>query len=215
MTAPGSPPLHVLAAASPDLLRAMIKTFADALMSAEADARHQRTAAAVAGTAPHPWLPGLLRQHRGEQRRGDEEPFTRPCRSAAASTSPSLRTTRQPPVSRSVGAVCRHPPLSRVRWVIMAWTGLWGSASPLGRSTMPGRHGIGSRPVQQSNPRPLTWGCRVLVFRPGLSISGLIRVKEDPSLGRSRHYRSTMGYKWRGSSHCLVLLSRPLTFRTS
>jgi putative transposase len=42
MTAPDSLPLHALAeenlaAASPDLLRAMIKTFADALMSAEAD----------------------------------------------------------------------------------------------------------------------------------------------------------------------------------
>ncbi|MFF9494376.1 transposase [Streptomyces flaveolus] len=43
MTAPGSLPLHALAednlaSASPDLLRAMVKTFADALMSAEADA---------------------------------------------------------------------------------------------------------------------------------------------------------------------------------
>lgn len=43
MTAPDSLPLHALvednlATASPDLLRAMIKTFADALMSAEADA---------------------------------------------------------------------------------------------------------------------------------------------------------------------------------
>ncbi|MFF8597001.1 transposase [Streptomyces sp. NPDC015220] len=43
MTAPDSLPLHALAeenlaAASPDLPRAMIKTFADALMSAEADA---------------------------------------------------------------------------------------------------------------------------------------------------------------------------------
>jgi hypothetical protein len=43
MTAPDSLPLHALteghlAAASPDLLRSMIKTFADALMSAEADA---------------------------------------------------------------------------------------------------------------------------------------------------------------------------------
>lgn len=43
MTAPGSLPLHALAehnlaAASPDLLRAMVKTFTDALMSAEADA---------------------------------------------------------------------------------------------------------------------------------------------------------------------------------
>ncbi|CDR06533.1 predicted protein [Streptomyces iranensis] len=43
MTAPDSVPLHALtednlASASPDLLRAMIKTFADALMSAEADA---------------------------------------------------------------------------------------------------------------------------------------------------------------------------------
>ena len=39
MTAPDSVPLHALAednlaAASPDLLRAMVKTFADALMSA-------------------------------------------------------------------------------------------------------------------------------------------------------------------------------------
>ncbi len=43
MTAPDSLPLHALAednlaAASPDLLRVMVKTFADALMSAEADA---------------------------------------------------------------------------------------------------------------------------------------------------------------------------------
>ncbi|MFF3327803.1 hypothetical protein [Streptomyces sp. NPDC002889] len=43
MTAPDSVPLHALAednlaAASPDLLRAMVKTFADALMFAEADA---------------------------------------------------------------------------------------------------------------------------------------------------------------------------------
>ena len=43
MTAPDSAPLHALtedtlAAASPDLLRAMVKTFADALMSAKADA---------------------------------------------------------------------------------------------------------------------------------------------------------------------------------
>jgi hypothetical protein len=43
MTAPDSLPLHALAednlaAASPDLLRTMVKTFADALMSAEADA---------------------------------------------------------------------------------------------------------------------------------------------------------------------------------
>ncbi|REE58929.1 transposase-like protein [Streptomyces sp. 3212.3] len=43
MTAPDSLPLHALAednlaAASPDLLRAMVKTFADTLMSAEADA---------------------------------------------------------------------------------------------------------------------------------------------------------------------------------
>ncbi|GGN23300.1 IS256 family transposase [Streptomyces fuscichromogenes] len=43
MTAPDSLPLHALAednlaAASPDLLRPMVKTFADALMSAEADA---------------------------------------------------------------------------------------------------------------------------------------------------------------------------------
>lgn len=43
MTAPDSLPLHALteenlAAASPDPLRAMVKTFADALMSAEADA---------------------------------------------------------------------------------------------------------------------------------------------------------------------------------
>ena len=43
MTAPHSLPLHALteenlASASPDLLRAMVKTFADALMSAEADA---------------------------------------------------------------------------------------------------------------------------------------------------------------------------------
>ncbi len=43
MTAPDSLPLHALAednlvAASPDLLRATVKTFADALMSAEADA---------------------------------------------------------------------------------------------------------------------------------------------------------------------------------
>ncbi|MEW2157149.1 transposase [Streptomyces sp. NPDC007189] len=42
MTAPDSLPLHVLvddnlAPASPDLLRAMVKTFADALMSAETD----------------------------------------------------------------------------------------------------------------------------------------------------------------------------------
>lgn len=42
MTAPGSVPLHVLAednltAASPDLLRAMVKTLADARMSAKAD----------------------------------------------------------------------------------------------------------------------------------------------------------------------------------
>lgn len=42
MTARGSVPLHALtdgnlASASPDLLRTMIKTFADALMSAEAD----------------------------------------------------------------------------------------------------------------------------------------------------------------------------------
>jgi CRP-like cAMP-binding protein len=47
MTAPDSLPLHALAednlaAASPDLLRAMVKTFADALMSAEADAPLQR-----------------------------------------------------------------------------------------------------------------------------------------------------------------------------
>ncbi|MFJ3311044.1 transposase [Streptomyces sp. NPDC086549] len=46
MTAPDSVPLHALAednlaAASPDLLRAMVKTFADALMSAEADALGQ------------------------------------------------------------------------------------------------------------------------------------------------------------------------------
>jgi transposase-like protein len=43
MTAPDSLPLHALAednlaAASPDLLRTMVKTFADALMSAEAEA---------------------------------------------------------------------------------------------------------------------------------------------------------------------------------
>jgi putative transposase len=43
MTAPDRLPLHALAednlaAASPDLLRAMVKTCADALMSAEADA---------------------------------------------------------------------------------------------------------------------------------------------------------------------------------
>ena len=42
MTAPDSLPLHALAednlAASPDLLRAMVETFADVLMSAEADA---------------------------------------------------------------------------------------------------------------------------------------------------------------------------------
>ncbi len=43
MTAPGSVPLRArtednLASASPDLPRAMVKTFADALMSAEADA---------------------------------------------------------------------------------------------------------------------------------------------------------------------------------
>ncbi len=43
MTAPDSLPLHVLtednlASVSPDLLRAMVKTFADALRSAEADA---------------------------------------------------------------------------------------------------------------------------------------------------------------------------------
>ncbi|MFJ2723083.1 hypothetical protein [Streptomyces sp. NPDC087437] len=43
MTAPDSLPLHALAednlaSASPDPLRAMVKTFADALMSAEADA---------------------------------------------------------------------------------------------------------------------------------------------------------------------------------
>ncbi|MEU6347532.1 transposase, partial [Streptomyces sp. NPDC046977] len=43
MTASDTLPLHALteenlAAASPDLLRAMVKTFADALMSAEADA---------------------------------------------------------------------------------------------------------------------------------------------------------------------------------
>jgi transposase-like protein len=43
MTAPDSLPLHALAeenlaSASPDLLRAMVKTFADALMSADADA---------------------------------------------------------------------------------------------------------------------------------------------------------------------------------
>jgi hypothetical protein len=43
MTAPDSVPLHALAednlaAASPDLLRAMVKTFADALMSTESDA---------------------------------------------------------------------------------------------------------------------------------------------------------------------------------
>ncbi len=43
MTAPDSLPLHALAeenlaAVSPDLLRAMVKTFTDALMSAEADA---------------------------------------------------------------------------------------------------------------------------------------------------------------------------------
>lgn len=43
MTAPDSLPLHALAednlaAASPDLLRAMVKTFADALMSAKTDA---------------------------------------------------------------------------------------------------------------------------------------------------------------------------------
>src|SRR3954447_1601780 len=43
MTAPDSLPLHALAednlaSASPDLLREMVKTFADALMSAEADA---------------------------------------------------------------------------------------------------------------------------------------------------------------------------------
>ncbi|MCX2926123.1 transposase [Streptomyces sp. NEAU-W12] len=43
MTTPDSLPLHALtednlASASPDLLRAMIKTFADTLMSAEADA---------------------------------------------------------------------------------------------------------------------------------------------------------------------------------
>ncbi|MFJ5036129.1 hypothetical protein ACIQB5_51195 [Streptomyces sp. NPDC088560] len=43
MTAPDGLPLHALAednlaAASPDLLRAVVKTFADALMSAEADA---------------------------------------------------------------------------------------------------------------------------------------------------------------------------------
>jgi hypothetical protein len=43
MTVPDSLPLHALtednlAAASPDLLRAMVKTFTDALMSAEADA---------------------------------------------------------------------------------------------------------------------------------------------------------------------------------
>ncbi|MFD5430106.1 hypothetical protein [Streptomyces sp. NPDC127084] len=47
MTAPDSLPLHALAennlaAASPDLLRAMVKTFADALMSAEADALQRR-----------------------------------------------------------------------------------------------------------------------------------------------------------------------------
>ncbi|MDF9816196.1 IS256 family transposase [Streptomyces sp. SPB162] len=36
MTAPDNLPPHALAAASPDLLRAMVKTFADALMSAEA-----------------------------------------------------------------------------------------------------------------------------------------------------------------------------------
>ncbi|MEU9292002.1 hypothetical protein AB0D57_47375, partial [Streptomyces sp. NPDC048275] len=38
MTAPDSLPLHALAAASPELLRAMVRTFADALMSVEADA---------------------------------------------------------------------------------------------------------------------------------------------------------------------------------
>jgi len=43
MTAPDSVPLHALTeenltSASPDLLRQMVKTFADALMSADADA---------------------------------------------------------------------------------------------------------------------------------------------------------------------------------
>ncbi|MFJ3339550.1 hypothetical protein [Streptomyces sp. NPDC086766] len=47
MTASDSLPLHALAednlaAASPDLLRAMVKTFADALMSAEANASATR-----------------------------------------------------------------------------------------------------------------------------------------------------------------------------
>lgn len=51
---PGSLPLHALAeenlaAASPDLLRAMIKTFADALMSAEADALRNAEYGQVSG----------------------------------------------------------------------------------------------------------------------------------------------------------------------
>jgi transposase-like protein len=59
MTAPDSLPLHALAednlaAASPDLLRAMVKTFADALMSAEADARWRRASRRARGCSTCP-----------------------------------------------------------------------------------------------------------------------------------------------------------------
>jgi len=62
MTAPDSLPLHVLAeenlaAASPDLPRAMVKTFADALMSAEADALCNAAHTAWGPGPTAPWLP--------------------------------------------------------------------------------------------------------------------------------------------------------------
>lgn len=59
MTAPDSLPLHALAAdnlaaASPDPLRTMVKTFADALMSAEADARWRSASRRARGCSTCP-----------------------------------------------------------------------------------------------------------------------------------------------------------------
>ena len=160
MTAPDRVPLHALAegnfaAASPDLLRAMVKTFADALMSAEADALCNAEYGQVSdervnhrnGYRPREWdtragtvelaIPKLrsgsyFPHWLLERRRRAEQALISVVATAYLLGSPPAESRNSP--SPSASPSCRSPRSAR-------WPSIWTSRSPpsvTGRWT-PGR----------------------------------------------------------------------------
>ncbi|MFJ8599020.1 hypothetical protein ACIREM_09875 [Streptomyces shenzhenensis] len=142
MTAPNSLPLHALAednlaAASPELLRAMVKTFADALMSAAADVLYNAeygqvsdaafADAAIAARTANPDRPGLDEEDKGwveaEFHEGTDSPsvnFQRECMDrATAVAGPLGYELRSYGVVVAAAAQLRHIVDSRTGGLVM------------------------------------------------------------------------------------------------